>query len=108
MFHDSDERMSDWNTFYVLFHEPDRKTGWVYKMYLHRTNGTVQIGKRGSVKKSPGGEIEIDDVWGDSGATNVVNKRLLWFDFEPAVKVLSVEVGLADSQCYDGKNLAPN
>jgi len=60
--------MSDWNTFYVLFHEPDRKTGWVYKVYLHRTNGTVQIGKRGAVKKRHGGEIEIDDVWSDSSA----------------------------------------
>jgi hypothetical protein len=107
MLHDSDEGMSDWNTFYVLFHEPDRKTGWVYKIYLRRTNRTMQIGKRGSVRKRHGGEIEIDDVWSDSDAVNVINKGLLWFEFEPDVRVLSREVDRVAPQCYDGVNPAP-
>lgn len=108
MFLGTGEDVSDWNKFHVLFYEPDRKTGWVYNVYLRRTTGMVQIGKRGAVKKKRHGGIEID--WGDSGGVNVFNERfLVWgMGFEPAVKVLSTEVGQAGSQCYDKKNPAPD
>ncbi len=74
MFNDPDESFPGWHLVYVLVYNPDRVTGWIYKVYVHRSKRMVEIGEFGTVKENNHGRMEIDEVWGGLGTHEVIHE----------------------------------
>ena len=106
-FRDPNENASGWYLVYIALANPAGGSGWIYKLYVHRSKPMVEVGEYGTITLKTDGEMAIDEVWGGLATHDVITAHLKTIESAPSLRVSLTEAESSTFQCYDAKHPSP-